>query len=66
LPSKIASFVQIALSFIVVLSAGQLGGTLRNLKAVNFGFRPDEIAAIEIRPAAGGYSGAQATSSRRA
>jgi predicted permease len=51
---------QIALSFIVVLSAGLLAGTLRNLTTVNLGFRPDEIAAIDIRPAAGGYTGAQA------
>jgi predicted permease len=51
---------QIALSFIVVLSAGLLAGTLRNLKAVDPGFRPDEIAAIDIRPAAGGYTGTQA------
>jgi predicted permease len=27
---------------------------------VNLGFRPDEIAAIDIRPATGGYTGAQA------
>ncbi len=51
---------QIALSFIVVLSAGLLAGTLRNLKTLNLGFRPDEIAAVEIRPATGGYTGAQA------
>ena len=52
--------VQIALSFVVVLSAGLLAGTLRNLKAIDPGFHPDEIAAIDIRPAAGGYTGAQA------
>jgi predicted permease len=52
--------VQIALSFIVVLSAGLLVGTLRNLKAVDLGFPADEIAAIDIRPATGGYTGAQA------
>jgi predicted permease len=51
---------QIALSFIVLLSAGLLAGTLRNLKTLNLGYRPDEIAMIEIRPAAGGYSGASA------
>jgi predicted permease len=51
---------QIALSFIVVLSAGLLVGTLRNLKAVDLSFRPDEIAVIDIRPAAGGYAGTQA------
>jgi len=51
---------QVALSFVVVLSAGLLAGTLRNLKAVDLGFRPDEIAAIDIRPAAGGYTGVQA------
>ena len=52
--------VQIALSFIVVLSAGLLAGTLRNLTAVNLGFHPDEIAAVDIRPATGGYTGGQA------
>ncbi len=52
--------VQIALSFIVVLSAGLLAGTLRNLQTQNLGFRPDEIAAIEIRPATGGYAAARA------
>jgi len=52
--------VQIALSFVVVLSAGLLAGTLRNLTAVNLGFHPDELAAIDIRPAAGGYTGTQA------
>src|SRR5690348_14911629 len=52
--------VQIALSFIVVLSAGLLAGTLRNLKAVDLGFHPDEITAIDIQPATGGYTGRQA------
>ena len=52
--------LQIALSFIVVLSAGLLAGTLRNLKTQDLGFRPDEIAAIEIRPATGGYAAARA------
>ena len=51
---------QIALSFSVVLSAGLLAGTLRNLKTVHLGFRPDEIAAIDIRPAAGGYTATRA------
>jgi predicted permease len=51
---------QIALSFIVVLSAGLLAGTLRNLATVNLGFHPDEIVTIDIRPATGGYTGAQA------
>lgn len=52
--------VQIALSFIVVLTAGLLVGTLRNLKTIDLGFHPDQIAAIDIRPASGGYSGARA------
>jgi predicted permease len=51
---------QIALSFVVVLSAALLAGTLRNLTAVDLGFPADEIAAIDIRPAAGGYTGKQA------
>ena len=52
--------VQIALSFIVVLSAGLLAGTLRNLRTLNLGFRPDEIAVVDIRPATGGYTAARA------
>jgi predicted permease len=52
--------VQIALSFVVVLAAGLLIGTLRNLKTLDLGYHPDEIAAIEIRPATGGYTGARA------
>ena len=51
---------QIALSFIVVLSAGLLAETLRNLKTVGLGFRPDEIAAIDMKPATGGYTGREA------
>jgi predicted permease len=52
--------VQIALSFVVVLAAGLLVGTLRNLKTVDLGYHPDEIVAIDIRPASGGYSGTRA------
>ncbi len=52
--------VQIALSFVVVLSAGLLVGTLRNLKTLDLGYHPDEIAAIDIRPATGGYTGIRA------
>jgi predicted permease len=52
--------VQIALSFVVVLAAGLLVQTLRNLQTVDLGYHPDEIAAIEVRPASGGYSGARA------
>jgi len=51
---------QIALSFVVVLAAGLLVGTLRNLKTLDLGYHPDEIAAIDIRPASGGYTGVQA------
>ena len=57
---KLFVIAQIALSFVVVLSAGLLVATLHNLKAVDLGFHPDEIAAIDIRPAAGGYTGTQA------
>ncbi len=57
---KVFVVAQIALSFIVVLSAGLLAETLRNLKTANLGFRPDEVAAIDIRPATGGYTGIQA------
>ena len=30
------------------------------MKTLDLGYRPDEIAVIEIRPAAGGYTGASA------
>ncbi len=52
--------LQIALSFVVVLSAGLLVGTLRNLKTLDLGYHPDEIAVVDIRPAAGGYTGVRA------
>jgi predicted permease len=49
--------MQIALSFVVVLSAGLLLGTIRNLRTIDLGYQADEIAAIDIRPATGGYTG---------
>ncbi len=52
--------VQIAMSFVVVLAAGLLAGTLRNLKTVDLSYRPDQITVIDIRPATGGYSGVRA------
>ena len=52
--------VQIAISFVVVLAAGLLAGTLRNLQTVELRYRPEEMAAIQIRPASGGYAGVRA------
>ncbi|MBV9294141.1 MAG: ABC transporter permease [Acidobacteriaceae bacterium] len=57
---KMFVVAQIVLSFVVVLTAGLLVGTLRNLRTLDFGYQPDEIAAIDIRPASGGYTGIQA------
>ncbi|HLH04313.1 MAG TPA: ABC transporter permease [Bryobacteraceae bacterium] len=52
---------QIALSFLVVLSAGLFAETLRHLSTLELGYVPDEISAIDIRPASGGYAGERAS-----
>jgi macrolide transport system ATP-binding/permease protein len=51
---------QIALSFLVVLAAGLFAQTLRHLATLELGYVPDEIAAMDIRPASGGYAGDRA------
>ncbi len=51
---------QVALSFLVVLSAGLFAQTLRHLATLDLGYAPDQIAAIDIRPASGGYTGERA------
>jgi predicted permease len=54
--------IQIALSLVIVFGAGLLTRTLRTLAAVDLGFRPDRVIALNVDPAANGHSGAAASS----
>ncbi len=50
--------VQIALSLVVVFAAGLLTRTLRSLETIDLGFRPDQVIALRVDPAAAGHSSA--------
>jgi predicted permease len=47
---------QVALSVILLLGAGLLARTLRNLQTVNLGFRTDRVLMLTINPAMSGYN----------
>lgn len=51
--------LQISLSLVVVFAAGLLTRTLRTLKTVDLGFRPDQVVALNVDPAAIGHSNAE-------
>jgi len=53
--------VQIALSLVVVFAAGLLTQTLRTLKTIDLGFRPDQVIALNVDPASNGHSSAEVT-----
>ena len=57
---KVFVVAQVALSFLVILSAGLFAQTLRHLATLDLGYAPDQVAAIDIRPASGGYTGERA------
>ncbi len=50
--------VQIALSLVVVFAAGLLTRTLRSLETIDLGFKPDQVIALRVDPAAAGHSSA--------
>jgi len=52
---------QIALSLVVVFAAGLLSQTLRTLMTIDLGFRPDQVIALSVDPAANGHSSAEVT-----
>ncbi|MDQ2712815.1 MAG: ABC transporter permease [Acidobacteriota bacterium] len=52
---------QIALSLVVVFAAGLLTRTLQGLETVDLGFKPDRVLALNVDPAANGYSSADAS-----
>ncbi len=58
---KIFVAVQIALSVVVLFAAGLLTRSLSKLETVDLGYKPDEIAVLDMRPAAGGYDSAAAS-----
>jgi predicted permease len=57
---KFFVLAQVTLSFVVIFAAGLLTQTLRSLQTVDLGYAADQIAMVNIRPATGGYNGAQA------
>lgn len=51
--------VQIALSVVLLLGAGLLMRTLRNLQTVDVGFATDHLVTFSVEPGLAGYSAAQ-------
>ncbi len=47
---------QVTLSVILLLGAGLLGRTLRNLKMVDLGFRTEHVAMLKVDPGMSGYN----------
>lgn len=53
--------IQIALSLAIVFAAGLLTRTLRALQTVDLGFQPDRVIALNVDPAAAGYSASESS-----
>jgi predicted permease len=51
---------QVSLCMVVLACAGLLLGSLRRLRQVDAGFRPDHVLLMSIRPALSGYGGSRA------
>lgn len=49
---------QIALSLVLVFAAGLFARTLRNLRTVDLGFQPEQIALMTLNPSRSGYKDA--------
>ncbi len=58
---RILVIVQVALSLVVVFAAGLLTQTLRSLMTIDLGFRPDQVVALSVDPAANGHSSTEVT-----
>jgi len=54
-PQKLLIIVQAALSLVLLVSAGMLTRSLRNLQHQNFGLRTDNRYVVRIDPASAGY-----------
>ena len=53
--------IQIALSLVIVFAAGLLTRTLRTLQTADLGFQPDRVLALNVDPAASGYSASESS-----
>jgi putative ABC transport system permease protein len=51
---------QVSLSMVVLACAGLMLGSLRKLRQVDAGFRPDHVLLMSIRPELSGYGGSRA------
>ena len=56
LPQKLMVVAQAALSLVLLVGAGLLSQSLRNLEKQNFGFQPEGRLIVRVRPASAGYS----------
>jgi predicted permease len=54
--SKGLVVTQVALSLVLLVGAGLFVGSLRNLRSLNLGFRPDRLLLVAIDPRGAGYS----------
>jgi predicted permease len=53
---KLLVVAQIAISLLLLIGAGLFARTLRNLQAVELGFRPDHLLLVRIDPVSAGYT----------
>ncbi len=54
--SKGLVVTQVALSLLLLVGAGLFVGSLRNLRSLNLGFRPEKLLLVGIDPRGAGYS----------
>ncbi len=52
----VLTVVQVALAILLVMGAGLFARTLQNLKAVDMGFRRDNVLLVSVDPAKSGYT----------
>ena len=53
----VLTVVQVALAIVLIMGAGLFARTLQNLKAVDMGFRRDNVLLASVDPAKSGYTG---------
>jgi predicted permease len=59
---KILVVIQVALSLLLMVGAGLFVRTLRNIKSLGVGFRPESVLIATVDPGLVGYKGARAIS----
>ena len=52
---------QIAISLVVIFAAGLLTRSLRKLETIDLGFKPDQVIAMNVDPAANGHSSVESS-----